>query len=92
MLRYALETGWIGLILICAFYFFILQQGVHAFYTLKRRLARTYLLTAVVTLFGYVMCQYSQVTGQTPQPFLFFSLVAIIVRTIKIENKKPQTI
>jgi cell division protein FtsW (lipid II flippase) len=92
MLRYAVETGWIGLILICAFYFFILQQGVHAFYTLKRRLARAYLLTAIVTLFGYIMCQYSQVTGQIPQPFLFFSLVAIIVRITKIEKKNPQTI
>ncbi|HUP13687.1 MAG TPA: O-antigen ligase family protein [Niastella sp.] len=91
-LRYALETGWIGLIFVCLLYFIILQQGVHAYYTIRRPVARAYLIAAVVTLFAYVLCQYSQVTGQSPQFLLFYPLIAIIIRISKLEKKVERTL
>jgi putative inorganic carbon (HCO3(-)) transporter len=94
MLRYAVETGWIGLILICAFYFFILQQGVHAFYTLRRTAGTCLFVNSHCYPFRvYHVPVFAGYRTNVPQPFLFFPLVAIIVRIIKIENKKqPQTI
>lgn len=87
LLKYALETGWIGLIFLCILYFVILQQGVHAFYRVKKPHAKAFLLAATVGLFANIMSQYSQVAiGATPEIFLFYSLIAIIVRISKLEN------
>ena len=88
-LRSALEFGWIGLALVLFLFFFTLQQGVHAFFKEKAPLARAFLIAAVVALFGNIVSQYSQVAiGPSPQIYLYYSLVAIIVNLSNLQNKK----
>ena len=86
LLRIALEYGWIGLIIQCLTYFIILQQGVRAYYRSKNPHYKTLLLASTVGIFGYVVAQYSQVAiGQIPGAFLFFGLIAIIIRLRQME-------
>ncbi len=89
MLKTALEFGWIGLLLVCALYFIVLQQGAHYFYRNKDPLLKAMLLACVIALFGNIVSQYSQVAvGASPQIFVYYSLIAIIINVSKIENKK----
>lgn len=91
-LRSALEYGWIGFTLVLLSFFVILQQGVHAYFKQKAPLARAFLLAAVVALFGNIVSQYSQIAiGPSPEIFLYYALVAIIVNISKLENKTKET-
>jgi putative inorganic carbon (HCO3(-)) transporter len=91
-LRSALEYGWIGFGFVLLLFFVTLQQGVHAYFREKAPLARAFLLAAVVALFGNIVSQYSQVAiGPSPQIFLYYTLVAIIVNISKLENKTKET-
>jgi cell division protein FtsW (lipid II flippase) len=81
LLKAALETGWIGLILQCLLYFIILQHGIRAFYRTKKAIAKKYLLAALVVIFSNIVAQYSQTAiGQIPEGFFFYALVAAIVK------------
>ncbi|RYY53557.1 MAG: O-antigen ligase domain-containing protein [Chitinophagaceae bacterium] len=89
----AVETGWIGLFLQCLLYCLILLSGVHAYYRTKDKQLKIYCLAALVTVFGFVISQYGQVSiGQIPDCFLFYSMLAMIVRISKMpegEKKEP---
>lgn len=93
LLKTALEYGWVGLILVCLLYFVILQQGTHFFYRTKKPFIKMFLLAAIVPLFGNILSQYSQVAiGASPEIFLFYPLIAIIVRISKLETKKTENV
>ncbi|MET0635104.1 MAG: O-antigen ligase family protein [Chitinophagaceae bacterium] len=83
----AIESGWIGFFLQCLLYCIILLSGVRVFYRAQTRIVRVYCLAALVTIFGFVISQYGQVSiGQIPDCFLFYSLLAIIVRLGKMPD------
>lgn len=91
LLRAALETGWIGLLLQCLSYFIILKTGIHIFFAAKNPVAKKYILASIVVLFANIVAQYSQVAiGQIPESFFFYSLVAVIVRISHFEKLKQQ--
>lgn len=80
-IKTAIETGWIGFFFQCLLYCLILLSGVRVYYRSKSRIIKLYSLGAVVTLFGFIISQYGQVSiGQIPDCFLFYSLLALIVR------------
>jgi len=86
-LKVALETGWIGLIIQCIVYFLVLQQGIHAYYRSKNSYYKKFLLAATIALFSYVIAQYAQVAiGQAPGVFLFYGLIAVIIRLPQMEK------
>jgi hypothetical protein len=81
LLRSALETGWIGLIILCLHYLLVLQQAVHTYYKVQKPFIRTFMLAAIAALFGNMIAQYAQVAvGQMPQVFLFYPIIAFAVR------------
>jgi hypothetical protein len=50
-------------------------------------------LASVIPLFGNILAQYSQVAiGASPEIFLFYPLIAIIVRISKLETKKLENV
>ncbi|RYY61724.1 MAG: O-antigen ligase domain-containing protein [Chitinophagaceae bacterium] len=80
-LRVALEYGWIGLIMQCLAFFIVLQQGVKVYYRSTDPRNRLLLLVAVICIFSYVVAHYAQgAIGTLPGAFLFYSLVAMIIR------------
>ena len=87
LLRTSIETGWIGLALQLLIYFIILQSGISSFYRCSNPKLRPYLLAAVGTTFTFIVAQYSQVAiGQMPESFLFYGLVAAIVRLKQLDK------
>jgi hypothetical protein len=85
-LRMALEYGWIGLIIQCIIFFIVLQQGIRAYFRSRDPVNRSLLLASVVCLFSYIMAHYAQVAiGPLPGAFLFYPLIAIIIRLRQME-------
>jgi hypothetical protein len=88
-LKITIETGWIGLFLLCLLYFIILQQSVHFHYKAADKEIRTYYSAITASLFAFVIAHYGQVAiGQMPGVFYFFPVMAIICRMIEFDTKK----
>ncbi len=88
-LKTVIETGWIGFFFQCLLYCLILLAGVRVFYRTQDETIKTYSLTAVIVVFSFIVSQYGQVSiGQFPDCFLFYSLLAIIVRLSKLKNNQ----
>lgn len=86
LLRYAIEYGWIGMIILFATYIVGLQQGIKAYYRSRNHHNKILFLIAVIALFGYIVSQYAQQSiGMIPGTFLFYGLLAIIIRLRQIE-------
>ena len=87
LLSLVLELGWIGLLLQCITYFVFLRLGVRGYYRSKDPTFKVLLLASTLTLFGYVVAQYSQLAiSQVPSGFLFYALLAVIIRLPQIEK------
>jgi hypothetical protein len=79
--RIAVETGWIGLLIQCLFYFFILNEGLKVYMRSSNNVLRFYVLAAITCLFSFVTAQYSQdATDPTPLCFLFYPCLAFIAK------------
>lgn len=79
--RIAVETGWIGLIIQCLFYFFILNAGLKVYMRCFNSVLRFYVLGVITCLFSFVIAQYSQdATDPTPLCFLFYPCLAFIAK------------
>lgn len=86
-LQTALELGWLGLIIQCAVYFTIMQQGIRTYYRSKDPRHRVLLLAALPCLFSYMVAQYAQVSiGDFPGIFLIYALATVIIRVKQIES------
>lgn len=91
MLRVAIEYGWIGFILLYLTYLTLMQQAVRAYFNSRDRVNRVLLLAIAVSLFSYVVAQYSQVAiGMIPSAFLIYAMIAMIIRLPQIENESQQ--
>jgi putative inorganic carbon (hco3(-)) transporter len=87
LLNIVLETGWVGLLIQCLTYFIILQQGVSGYFKSRDPYYKVLLLSATISIFGYVFAQYAQIAiGQIPSGFLFLALNAIIIRLRQMEG------
>jgi putative inorganic carbon (HCO3(-)) transporter len=79
--RIAVETGWIGLLIQCLFYFFILNEGLKVYMRCFNNVLRFYILGAITCLFSFVIAQYSQdAADPTPLCFLFYPCLAFIAK------------
>ncbi|RYG04318.1 MAG: hypothetical protein EOO02_06410 [Chitinophagaceae bacterium] len=88
LLRGALELGWVGLLIQCIAYFVVLQQAVKAYYNTRSKAVRPVLLACVLGLFAYILAHYTQLAiGPVPGAFLFYSLIAIIIRQRQIDKE-----
>lgn len=86
LLRYAIEYGWIGMIILFATYFIGLQQGISAYYRSRNHHNKILFLISVIALFGFIVSHYAQQSiGMIPGTFLFYGLLAIIIRLRQME-------
>ncbi|MFL5789737.1 MAG: O-antigen ligase family protein [Flavisolibacter sp.] len=87
LLKYAIETGWIGYALVMAFFFIILVQGINYYFLATDPEMKLYLLALTVTLFTIIISQYAQVSlGQIPGVLFFYSGLAILKRLLEFSN------
>jgi len=83
----ALESGWVGLLLECIFYFAILFYCVHYFYKSSDREIKIYYATIAAMLFSLMLGSYTQFTiNSLPQGLVFFPLLACIIKLNKFDT------
>jgi len=90
LLKYAIETGWIGLILVVIFYFIMIAQGINYYFMAADAKSKVFILAITVTLFSIIITEYSQVTlGKIPGAIFFYSCLSIMKRLVEFESAKP---
>lgn len=87
-LRAALETGWIGLIVILIFHFIILRSGIFCFFEQSNKSMRGIIAAVTACFFSFVVANYGQdAFGQIPSCFFFCICIGIIVKSKHLKNK-----
>lgn len=85
----AIETGWVGLFLLCIIYFVTLHYGIVSYFKCKNKILKSYLIASVVCIFTFVIAQYGQeATDQIPGFFLFYSCFAVFIKARHIDQNK----
>lgn len=89
--RVAVEMGWLGLLLFCAFNFVILQRGIKYYYLIKDPELKTYCMAMVLIIFALDIGNYpQQAFVQYPTNILFYLAMAIINVTMRLDRQKQQ--
>jgi putative inorganic carbon (HCO3(-)) transporter len=84
--RVAVETGWIGLLLLCTVLFVVLQKGISNYFAIKNKELKHYCLAMVLIVFALTIGNYPQeALVQFPINILFYMVIALINITYKID-------
>jgi len=91
--RVAVEMGWVGLLLFCAFNFVILQRGIKYYYLIKDPELKTYCMAMVLIIFALDIGNYpQQAFVQYPTNILLYLAMAIINVTMRLDKQKQQSL
>lgn len=93
-LRKAVESGWIGLLLVCILYYSTLRTGAKGYFSTPS-LSRKHLYAAsIATLFSFYVAEFSQsAIGQITDIFVYYPVVAIVMKLSKLPlNPQPTTV
>jgi len=89
--RVAVEMGWIGLLLFCAFNFVILWKGIKYYYIIKDPDLKTFCMAMVLIIFALDIGNYpQQAFVQYPTNILFYLAMAIINVTMRLDKQKNE--
>lgn len=87
--RVAVETGSIGLLLICTLMAVILITGINNFFSIKDPELRSYCLAMSVIIFAYAIGNYPQeAIVQFPSNIYFYLFAALITVTKRLDIEK----
>lgn len=88
-LSITMQTGWVGLVLTCGFFFIVLMYAVYYFYAVHDPEIKTYYAVIVTMLFSLMLGNYAQFTiTMDPQNFYYFPFLAILIKLHTFD--KPQ--
>jgi hypothetical protein len=91
-LRKAVETGWIGLFLICLLYFFVLKAGIRAYFASKDPKLKVLYAACTAAIFSFYIAEFGQeAIGQITDIVIYYPMIAIILRSISLEPKEVST-
>ena len=77
----AAETGWIGLLINCTLYFFILKTGIQAFFRIKDPRIKVYYAAGVSCIFAFYVGDYAQLAVGSPADVgIYFGFIAMILK------------
>jgi putative inorganic carbon (HCO3(-)) transporter len=86
-LQLALETGWIGLIMVCLIYYFSLKSGVTAYFHTRDGEMKWVYAAATCALFCYFIGMFAQsIIGSITDMAFYYPVLAIILRFKFFEN------
>jgi O-antigen ligase len=87
--RVAVESGTIGIILLCTLVFIALLTGINNFYLIKDPELKTYCLGMTMVVFVYNIGNYPQeAIVQFPSNVIFFFCIALINITARIDRNQ----
>ncbi len=87
LLRVALETGWVGLVISLLLQLIFFYQGIAYYFQIRNQEYRKFIILMMATLFPVVVAQYSQETvGQLPFGIFFFACLSLITRVKEFDE------
>ncbi|WP_407430982.1 O-antigen ligase family protein [Arcticibacter sp.] len=87
--RVAVETGSVGLLLICTLMVVILITGINSFFSIKDPELRSYCLAMSVIIFAYAIGNYPQeAIVQFPSNIYFYLFAALITVTKRLDLER----
>jgi hypothetical protein len=90
-LKKALETGWIGLIIICVLYFVILKNCIRGYFEAKDPDIKTLFAACCAFLFSFYIADFAQdAIGQITDTVVYYPLIAATLKLRNL-NKEPKT-
>lgn len=89
----AAEQGWIGLLINCVLYFFILKTGIQAYFRVKDPRIKVYYAAGVSCIFAWYIGDYAQLAVGGPSDIgIYFMFIAMILKQKDYDNERePQT-
>jgi hypothetical protein len=91
--RVAVETGTIGILLLCSMVFVALLTGINNFYTIRDPVLKNYNLAATLVVFTYNIGNYPQeAIVQFPSNVIFFLCMALITICKRLDNEKQKAL
>ncbi|HXB94135.1 MAG TPA: O-antigen ligase family protein, partial [Puia sp.] len=77
----AAEMGWIGLLINCILYFFILKAGIQAFFRVKDPRIKVYYAAGVSCIFAFYVGDYAQLAvGSPADVVIYYAFIAMILK------------
>ena len=88
-LRKALETGWVGLGLICVLYFIILKFGIRAYFRCRDDTHRLLYAACTAAIFSFYIAEFAQeAIGQITDVVVYYPLIAIMLRQYQMDRSR----
>jgi hypothetical protein len=80
-LNYALQIGWIGMLMICVWHFLILREGIRSYFRAKTAERRYFSVAALAGFVPFMVSLLAQdVMGQMSNDAVIFPMIALIMR------------
>lgn len=90
--RVAVETGWIGLVLLSAFLFTALKTGINNYFQIRDTELKTYCLAMTAIIFALTIGNFPQeALVQFPINIYFYLALAVIIITLRLDRQKQST-
>ncbi len=91
-LKKALETGWIGLIMICVLYFLVIKTGIRTYFSTHTQRLKILYAAITASIFSFYIGEYAQETiGQITDIVVYYPLIAILLKLPYIDRKTEET-
>jgi hypothetical protein len=88
-LRKALETGWIGLIIIFIVYFVVLRTAIRGYYSSKSENRKVLYAAALASLFSFYIAEFAQESlGQITDMVVYYPIIALIVKLRVLDREE----
>ncbi len=93
-LKKAVETGWIGLLLMCLLYFVVLQTGIRGYFSCSHEWYKNIYAACFAAVFGFYVAEFSQsAIGQITDIVVYYPLVAILMKLKSLPYPpKPESV
>jgi putative inorganic carbon (hco3(-)) transporter len=89
--KIAVELGWVGLFLYCVFLTIVLVIAVKNYYRIKNQELKIYSAALFAVIYSICVANYPQIAaGQLPSVFIFYAMIAIIVKLPELDQKLTQ--
>lgn len=86
-LRKALETGWVGLLLVCALYFTILRFGVRRYFKARNQQFKMLCAACTSSIFAFYLAEFGQeAIGQVTDIVVYYPMIAILLKVDQING------
>ncbi len=88
--RVAVELGWVGLLIFCAFMFVVLRAGILNYFAIRDPELKSYCLGMVLIIFALNIGNYPQeALVQFPTNIYFYLVIALINVLLRLDQSRP---